>query len=106
LADEYSDRWFGRRRWPFFSDMDEVFREMEEMMQRQLEEFYKTTPRDLVREGTLPDGSKVREWGPFVYEYSVTIGADGKPQIREFGNVKPETRLGRPRINIKEQREP
>jgi len=111
LSDEYWDRWFRRRRWPFsrgsiFGDIDEVFREMEEMMRKQFEEFSKMTPRDLIRERTLPDGTKVREWGPFVYGYSVTIGPDGKPQIREFGNVKPETRLGMPRINIKEKREP
>jgi len=111
MADEYWDRWFNwRKRSPFFrsifGDIDEVFREMEEMMQRQFEEFSRRTPKDLVRERTLPDGTKVREWGPFVYGYSVTIGPDGKPQIREFGNVKPESRFGRPQIDIKEQREP
>jgi HSP20 family protein len=30
----------------------------------------------------------VREVGPIVYGYSMTIGPDGKPKIREFGNVK------------------
>jgi HSP20 family protein len=41
----------------------------------------------------------------------MTIGPDGKPQIREFGNVKPS--LGsepfgtrRPRLDVKEEREP
>lgn len=110
MSDEYWDRWFRRRRRPFFrsifGDIQETFREMEEFMVREFKEFSKRTPRDLIRERTLPDGSKVREWGPFVYGYSVTIGPDGKPQVREFGNVKPETRMGRPRINIREQREP
>jgi len=111
LADEYWDRWFRRRRWPFFGgspfqDIDQMFREMEEMMKKEFEDLLKNTPNSLVRERTLPDGSKIREWGPFVYGYSVTIGPDGKPQIREFGNVKPETRLGRPKINIREEREP
>lgn len=108
------DRWprrFGKRRYPFFGgdifgDMDKIFNEMEEMMRKEFEEFSKRTPKDLVRERTMPDGSKVREWGPFVYGYSVTIGPDGKPKMREFGNVKPETRLGKPRIDIKEQRDP
>ena len=111
MSDENWDRWFRRRRRPFFGrnifgDIDDVFREMEETMRRQFEEFSKRTPEGLVRERTLPDGSKVREWGPFVYGYSVTIGPDGKPQVREFGNVKPGTTMGRPRIDIKEQREP
>jgi len=109
--EDWWSRWFSRRRLPFFRsgafwDIDEVFREMEEMMEREFSEFSKGAPKDLVRERTLPDGSKVREWGPFVYGYSMKIGPDGKPQIREFGNIKPETRLGRLRIDIKEKREP
>ena len=76
MADEYWDRWFNwRKRSPFFrnifGDIDEVFREIEEMMQRQFEEFSRRTPKDLVRERTLPDGTKVREWGPFVYGLSL-----------------------------------
>jgi len=111
LSDEYWDRYLRRRRPPFFrrflfEDVDDMFREMEEMMQREFEDLSKRVPRDLIRERELPDGSKVREWGPFVYGYSVTIGPDGKPQIREFGNVKPEAKFGKPQINIKEEREP
>jgi len=109
--EDWWSKWFGRRRWPFFfrsgfRDIDEIFREMEEMMQREFGELSKRAPRDLVRERTLPDGRKVKQWGPFVYGYSVTVGPDGKPQVREFGNIKPETSMGRPRVNIKEQREP
>jgi len=110
LSDEYWDRWFRRGRFPFFrrsfDDIEEIFREMEEMMERELGEFSKRTPKDLIRERTLPDGSKVREWGPFVYGYSMKIGPDGKPQMREFGNIKPGARFGKPRIDIKEEREP
>ena len=109
--EDWWSKWFGRRRWPVFfrsgfGDIDEIFREMEEMMEREFGELSKRAPRDLVRERTLPDGSKVKQWGPFVYGYSVTVGPDRKPQVREFGNIKPETRMGRPRVNIREQREP
>jgi HSP20 family protein len=77
-------------------------------MERQFDEIMKRAPKDLVRERTLPDGSKSREWGPFVYGYSVTIGPDGKPQVREFGNIRPELGpgVGRPRIDFKNEREP
>jgi HSP20 family protein len=44
----------------------------------------------------------VREWGPFVYGYSVKIGPDGKPEVREFGNVKPS--LTGPQVQ--QEREP
>ena len=108
--EDWWSKWFSRRRWPFFRtgfrDIDELFGDMEEMMEKEFGELSKRAPRDLVRERTLPDGSKVKQWGPFVYGYSVTVGPDGKPKIREFGNIKPETRLGRPQVNIKEQREP
>jgi HSP20 family protein len=75
-------------------------------MAKEFEELSKRAPKDLLRERTLPDGTKVKSWGPFVYGYSVTVGPDGKPKVREFGNVKPETRQGKPYIDVKEKREP
>jgi HSP20 family protein len=53
----------------------------------------------------------MHEWGPFVYGYSMTVGPDGKPKIREFGNVKPSRKpeafgFSKPSIDIKEEREP
>ena len=106
--DEDYPEWFRRkRRFPFFrswffEDIDEMFREFERMIEREMKELTSRIPKEYVRERKLPDGTTVREWGPFVYGYSITIGPDGKPQIREFGNVQP-TRFG-PRI--KEEREP
>jgi HSP20 family protein len=98
-----------RRRWSFFrgfGDIDEIFKEMEEMMEKEFKDLSRKAPRDLIQERKLPDGTKVKSSGPFVYGYSVKIGPDGKPEFREFGNIKPERRLGRPRIDIKEKREP
>jgi len=110
LSEDWWSRWFRRRRRPFrswfFEDIDEVFREMEEIMEKEFKEFSRRAPRDLIRERTLPDGSKVQEWGPFVYGYSFKVGPDGKPQIREFGNIKPGAGPGRPSIDFKEEREP
>lgn len=106
--EDYPD-WFKRRwrRYPFFSsrffeDIDEIFREFERMFEREIKEMTSRVPKGYVRERKLPDGSTVREWGPFVYGYSITIGPDGRPKIREFGNVQP-TRFG---PQIKEEREP
>jgi len=118
LSDEDLPEWFRRRtRRPFFrdwmfGDIDEIMRDMEEMMQKEFKDFTTRLPKDLIRERRLPDGSTVKEWGPFVYGYSMTIGPDGKPQIREFGNVKPslkpELPFGsrRPSLDVKEEREP
>lgn len=68
-------------------------------------------PKELVRERKLPGGGIVRETGPFVYGYSFSIGPDGKPVVREFGNVKPSvggSRFGvlKPKLSVKEEREP
>ena len=115
---EYFPEWFRRRmrRSPyfrswFFGDIDEMFRDIEEMMEREFKELTERIPKDFVRERKLPDGSKIRELGPFVYGYSMTIGPDGKPNIREFGNVKPSLKhepFGptRPSLDVKEEREP
>lgn len=107
--EDWWSKWYRRRKWPFFfgfRDIDDIFKEMEEIMGREFEELSKRAPSDLIRERTMPDGTKVKRWGPFVYGYSMTVGPDGKPQIREFGNVKPGTLKGRPQVNVKEQREP
>ncbi|MDQ7032794.1 MAG: archaeal heat shock protein Hsp20 [Desulfonauticus sp.] len=105
--DEDYPEWFRRKRSPFFrgwffEDFDRMFREMERMIEEEFKTFTSRIPKDYVRERKLPDGTTVREWGPFVYGYSVKIGPDGKPEIREFGNVKP-SRMG---PLVKEEREP
>ena len=75
-------------------------------MAKKFKELSKRAPEDLQREQTLPDGTKVKSWGPFVHGYSVTVGPDGKPKVREFGNFKAETQLGKPHMEVKEEREP
>jgi HSP20 family protein len=106
--DEEFWRWFRRRpRFTFFSDR--FFEEMDRMMEAMLKEVANWVPRDMVRERKLPDGSTIREMGPIVYGYSMKVGPDGRPIIREFGNLKPSTgRLGpgEPRIQVAEKREP
>ncbi len=110
--------WFRRRmrgtpffrNW-FFGDMEEMMRDIEDMMEKEFREFKTRVPKDLVRESKLPDGSTTHEWGPFVYGYSMTVGPDGKPKIREFGNIKPSRKpeafgLTRPSLDIKKEREP
>jgi HSP20 family protein len=86
----------GRGGW--FGDMprqfDEMRREMERSFEEQFKEIESTAPKDLIKEYQTPDGGKVREVGPLVYGYSMTIGPDGKPKVREFGNMRPSYRLG------------
>jgi len=104
--DEVFPEWF-KRRWRFptgnwFDDLERNFEEMFRGME---------LPKDLIRERKLPGGGTVKEMGPFVYGYSFSQGPDGKPVIREFGNVKPSIRGGpfgmsKPSLDVKEEREP
>ena len=97
-----------------FDDVFKSFDEMRNRMEREFEEGFKqfesSTPKDLVREYETPEGAKVREYGPFVYGYSMTVGPDGRPKVREFGNVKSPFREGRSgfrtRPLISSEREP
>lgn len=104
------DDWFKRFREGrgfFFPEIDKMIEEMERYMADAFSEMEDYVPRDMVRVKRLPDGSVRREYGPFVYGYSVKIGPDGKPIIREFGNIKPGLGgEGQPPLNLQEQREP
>ncbi|MGA9934869.1 MAG: archaeal heat shock protein Hsp20 [Nitrososphaeraceae archaeon] len=81
-----------------FGDMPKQFDEMRKEMYRSFEDQFKeiesTAPKDLIKEYQTPEGTKVREVGPLVYGYSMTIGPDGKPKVREFGNMRPSYRMG------------
>jgi len=98
---------WSKRKWkgPFsnwFEDFERTFEEMFQGME---------LPKELFREHKLPDGATVKEMGPFVYGYSFSVGPDGKPVIREFGNVKPSMSSGttgspRPKLAVKDEREP
>jgi HSP20 family protein len=92
---DWNRRFFGRGRGGgFFEDMFRGFDQMRREMEREIEDIEKTVPKDLVREYDTPQGGKVREVGPLVYGYSMTVGPDGKPRVKEFGNVKPSKRFG------------
>ncbi len=64
-------------------------------------------PDNLLRESEHPDGTIRKEYGPFVYGYSMRIGPDGKPTIREFGNMKPQFVDGKiAPVDLQKNREP
>ena len=71
-----------------FRGFDEMRTEMEREFEQQFKDIESKAPKDLVKEYETSTGGKVREYGPFVYGYSMTIGPDGRPKVREFGNVK------------------
>ena len=80
-----------------FDDLDKEFSTAEEMLSR----IFRT-----IREGDAqPLGSNT----PYYYGYQINIGPDGKPRVREFGNVKSPMRSGGASFNtpvITSEREP
>jgi len=60
-------------------------------MYEQFADIQSNAPKELIREYETKESNKVREVGPIVYGYSMTIGPDGKPHVQEFGNVKSST---------------
>ncbi|MDG7000401.1 MAG: Hsp20/alpha crystallin family protein [Nitrososphaerota archaeon] len=111
MSDDWWEDWMRARRrrrpgsWDSFGYPDDFLRELDRQLEDEFSWISKHVPKDLVREKTTKDGV-TREFGPFVYGYSVTIGPDGKPVIREFGNMKPGTPSGRPAMQLKSEREP
>jgi HSP20 family protein len=97
-----------RRSSPFgpwgFPDIDEMMREMERAFSEQFKDLERELPKSLVRESKTPEGGVKKEIGPIVYGYSVTIGPDGKPVVREFGNVR--SGEGKSWKAIQDKREP
>ncbi len=97
LFDRFFDVPFGRRgrrlssmfdaRNMFARDFDSIYDEMDKMFDV-FNNMSNNAPKELVREYNTKEGNKVREIGPIVYGYSMTIGPDGKPHVREFGNLK------------------
>ncbi len=76
-----------------FREFDNMEREMESIFGR-VRDIQTNAPKELIREYQTSDGAKVREVGPLEYGYSMTIGPDGKPKVREFGNVTSPYQLG------------
>jgi HSP20 family protein len=111
--DEFFPDWFRSRRGRRspFGWMDRWFSDFDEMFERMFQDMARDMPKDLTREKKLPDGSTMRQFGPFVYGYSMSMGPDGKPIIQEFGNVKPSRRPGmfgfeQPALEPTDSREP
>ena len=102
--DEFHE-WFKKHRVqskPFFGDIENMFHEVEKMMENEFKSVQDKIPKEYIKERKLPDGSTAKELGPFVYGYSMKIGPDGKPDIQEFGNVKKSLKVP----EVREEREP
>jgi hypothetical protein len=80
---------FGLAPEDWLREFDQMRHEMEHVFEETIQDMERI-PKELVREyQTTAAGEMAREIGTLVYGYSYTVGADGKPQFREFGNIRP-----------------
>lgn len=63
-----------------FESIDEEFVEAEEMLNSLFRTVRDVRPEELASNF------------PYFYGYQVTVGPDGKPHVREFGNIKPNVK--------------
>jgi HSP20 family molecular chaperone IbpA len=83
---------FGLAPEDWLREFDQMRHEMEHVFEETIQDMERI-PKELVREyQTTAAGEMAREIGTLVYGYSYTVGADGKPQFREFGNIRPSQR--------------
>ena len=96
----FSGSSFGAASEDWLRGFDEMRHEMEHVFEETIQDIERI-PKELVREYETAAGRMAREIGPLVYGYSYTVGADGKPQFREFGNIRSlqrSLRGGRPGV--------
>ncbi|RLG72955.1 MAG: Hsp20/alpha crystallin family protein [Methanobacteriota archaeon] len=79
------DPFWRRRRFSLFPEFEQIEETIDQLI------------REAMEWARFP-GVRASVEGPYVYGFSMSIGPDGKPQIREFGNVRP-TSYGRAEIS-------
>jgi len=58
----------------------------------EFETLFKKMSRSFMNLDDIFEGEKesgIQSDGPFYYGYTMTIGPDGRPVVKEYGNVKP-----------------
>ena len=81
---------YRRNRFPaFFSMFEEVFESINQQMRETVNNLHSHMPENMDRKDNSQDETTERQLGPFIYGYSMRVGSDGKPEIQEFGNIKP-----------------
>lgn len=74
-----TNRWWRRRRKKRSSswfDVFDEFKKLEKMMDELMRQAFESW-----------EGSKSRQFEPHIYGFSMSVGPNGKPVIREFGNI-------------------
>lgn len=83
------DIWSPRFGHSIFEEIDKEFAVAEDMLSRMFKTVHEIGPSaKTTKTAKTAAGSDY----PYYYGYQLTVGPDGKPKIREFGNVRPAAR--------------
>ena len=105
--DDFWSRWFRKKSKEQNNkkvqpeEMDEIINKIEELLNSKFKELSENTPNEQKKRKPVSSDQKNRRFGHFIYGYSVTIGPDGKPRIRELGNLTPNSCPKIPKYNEK-----
>jgi HSP20 family protein len=99
-----SERWWKhrkkRRHDPWFNDIFDEFDRIEHMMDEMMSQAFES-PSSKRRD------ERITKRGPYAYGFSMTTGPDGKPIIKEYGNIEPTRQPSKAQIKkIKTETEP
>jgi HSP20 family protein len=82
--DSYPFSFWGMRPSRILEDMmDKEFAEAEDMLNRMFRTVHEISSSDLINKNNTY---------PYYYGYQITVGSDGKPHVREFGNIRPSAK--------------
>jgi len=71
--------------------MDKQLNALDETFDDIMRELAKTLKAENLTDCEFSIGSTIRQFGPFVYGYSISMDGQGNPTIREFSNVSLST---------------
>ena len=82
------------KKYTFFQTRDfdvNIFEELkddfEEEFERQTEQIFKELEQRVSKKLKIEDNNYSNESGSFVYEFSISIGKDSKPEIKVFKHI-------------------
>src|SRR5579862_7716103 len=90
-----------RSRWDEDDDSDDLANPFDFGMKFGFDDIDEMIDSMMKAARSMERNAETSTMGPIYYGYSVTVGPDGKPQVREFGNAKP-TRRGTIEVGSRE----
>lgn len=76
-----------KRPFSFFDDFDDVFERIAEEMEENFRHAFGDFDEEKLEKLSKDPNAKV-------YGFTLRVGPDGKPQVREFGNLRPVQEIG------------